>query len=174
MKDVMVDLETFGSGKNACIVQIGAVYFDRVTGELGDEFKINVDARSAVKSGAEIDADTIYWWLSQDKAAIASILEPGVSIEVAMGKLNAFLHGAKAIWSHATFDFVIISETLKRLGMKPKFRYSAARDIRTLIELSSVDAYSFAREGTHHDGLDDAKFQVKYCVAALNKLGGKK
>jgi hypothetical protein len=51
MKDVMLDIETFGNGKHAAICQIGACYFDRSNGEIGATFKVNVDARSAEKSG---------------------------------------------------------------------------------------------------------------------------
>ncbi len=177
MKDVMIDIETLGNGKNACVVQIGACYFNRTTGEIGETFKRNISAQSAVKSGAEIDADTVLWWLKQSKDAVASITaEPQEPITDVFNALNDFLSNAKNIWSHATFDFVIIQETYKRLGIKMKFRYSAARDIRTLVDLANVhDKFDNAalRVGTHHDGLDDALHQVKYCVICFNKLAGK-
>lgn len=174
MKDIMLDLETFGNGKNACIVQIGACYFDRVTGEIGFTFKVNVDARSSVKSGADIDADPIYFWLAQSREAIDSITAaPLLNINEAMAQLNIFLTDAKNIWSHATFDFVIMTETFKRLGIKPAFHYRAARDIRTLVELANVATSKHVREGTHHDALEDCKFQVKYCVTALNKIAAR-
>jgi exodeoxyribonuclease VIII len=173
MKDVMLDLETFGIGPNACVVQIGACYFDRETGELGESFKANIDARSAVKNGAVIDADTVYWWLKQSKEAIASITtEPQTPNSMEFDvfyALNIFLEGAKYVWSHATFDFVIVTNTLRRLSIKPSFKYTAARDIRTLVDLAGIGKMQ-NREGIHHDALDDCKFQVAYCVEALNKL----
>lgn len=170
MTDVMIDLETFGNGKNAAVVQIGACYFNR-DGDIGLSFKCNVDARSAAKSGADIDADTVYWWLAQSPEAIASITEPLLmEIRPAFLELNEFLSGAKNIWSHATFDFVIVMETMKRLNITPLFSFRAARDIRTLLELSGINPKDFKREGIHHDGLADAIFQVKYCVAAMKVL----
>jgi hypothetical protein len=171
MKDVMVDIETLGNGNRACIVQIGACYFDRKTGEIGKTFKVNIDAATAVASGAEMDASTVYWWLSQSKEAIESITkDPKVPIKQAMEDLNQFFQGAKCIWSHATFDFVIIQGTLRRLGIKPLFQYKSARDIRTLMDLSGIKKSEAKRVGTHHDGLDDAIFQVAYCVEAMNAL----
>ncbi len=168
MTEVMLDFETFGNGKRACIVQIGACYFNRVTGQIGDTYKKNVDARDAVKNGGVIDADTIYWWLGQSPQAIQSITsDPKIGIVAAMGGLNEFLKDAKCIWSHATFDFVILSETLRQLGIKPNFRYQSARDIRTLIDITGTKIEKSEREGTHHDALDDCKFQVKYVVQAL-------
>lgn len=171
MNDVMIDIETLGNGKNACVTQIGACYFDRKTGEIGETFKMNIDARSAVESGAELDADTVYWWLGQSKEAVDSMTAaPLKDIKHVFMMLNNFLISADAIWSHATFDFVILQETYKRLKLKPSFQYRVARDIRTLVDLAGVNTKAFTREGTHHDGLDDCKFQIKYCVEAFKKL----
>lgn len=176
MKDVMIDLETLGVSTNAPIIQIGACYFDRFTGEIGKIFKVNVNLKSAVKSGAVIDPDTVCWWLQQSDEARKSILAaPNVDIFNAIEQLNTFLSGCKNIWSHATFDFVIIQETYRRLGIKPSFQYKAARDIRTLNDLSKglTQKEDHVRDGVHHDALEDAKFQVKYCVAALKCLKNK-
>jgi len=76
MTDVMLDLETIGNGKYKCIVQIGACYFSR-DGDIGRTFKCNVDAETHTRRGGEIDAKTVYWWLSQDKLAQESILKEG-------------------------------------------------------------------------------------------------
>lgn len=174
MNDIMIDFETLGNGKNACVVQVGACYFHPATGEIGRTLSLNIDAESAMHSGAEMDASTVYWWLAQSKEAQESITKgPLLNITDAMNTLNDFLEGARGIWSHATFDFVILTETLKRLNIKPKFGYRFARDLRTLTTLAGVKTDKFVREGIHHNGLDDAKFQVKYTVAALNKLVGK-
>ncbi len=170
MKHVMLDFETLGNGKNACVTQIGACYFDPDTGEIGDKFECNVDARSAVASGAEIDADTVYWWLSQEKAAINSMTaEPLLDITSAFQALNEFLCASREIWSHATFDFVILQETMKRLKIKPNYRYSAARDIRTLMSITKSKKGG-VREGIHHNGLADCIYQVSYVVPALRRL----
>lgn len=171
MNDVMIDFETLGNGENKCLCQVGAVYFDRVTGALGKEFKVNIDAQSHVISGGVIDASTVYWWLEQSNEARASILsQPRVNVVEAMSQLNSFLADAQRIWSHATFDFVTLSETLRKLNIKPAFKYRAGLDLRTLVYLAGVEVSSFPREGTHHDGLEDAKHQVKYAVAAMNAV----
>jgi len=49
MKDVMLDVETLGTKSTAAIIQIGACYFDRETGEIGDKFK------SGSKHMSEVD-----------------------------------------------------------------------------------------------------------------------
>ncbi len=176
MKDVMIDFETFGNGQNACVVQVGACYFDRNTGEIGEKFKMNVNAEDATKNGAQIDAPTVYWWLQQSTEAVRSILTGESSPErEVFEKFNDFLKKADAIWSHATFDYVILMNVLRRLGIKPKFSYRSARDIRTLVDLADVNTKAPRPEsaGVAHDGLDDAIYQVSYCVTAMNKLRGK-
>lgn len=170
MKDVMLDFETLGNGKDKCLCQVGAVYFDKVTGELGPELKMNIDADSHVKAGGVIDAQTVNWWLQQSAEARASILAPGVSVTSAMITLNDFLSYSTRIWSHATFDFVTLVDTLKQLGITPQFSYKAGLDLRTLVYLAGTSTSSFVREGVHHDALADAKYQVKYAVAALNTV----
>lgn len=171
MKDMMVDLETLGNGENKCIVQIGACYFDRSTGAVGKTFKCNIDAASATKEGFQIDAPTVYWWLNQSDAARASILaDPKLPIREAMANFSEFAAEAKCIWSHATFDFVTLSQTYQKLGIAPKYAYRTARDIRTLMDLFNITVDKTSRQGTHHDGLDDALHQVKYCMEAFTKL----
>lgn len=166
MKDVMLDFETFGSGPNACVVQVGACFFDRETGKIGQTFKRNIQAEIG-----ELNPDTIYWWLQQSGDARDSILaEPRESASSVFRDLNYFLSGAQYVWSHATFDFVILKNTLKVLGLRPAVSYKTCLDIRTLMALADLDKDLFERKGTHHDALHDCKFQIEYCMAALNKL----
>lgn len=174
MKNVMIDFEAFGNGKHAAVCQVGACYFDMSTGEIGDTFSANIDAESAVKSGGVIDGNTIYWWLKQSQEARESLVNPAPKpVEQVFTELNLFLKHADSIWSHATYDFVLLTETLKRLGIKPSFHYRVARDIRTLICLTSTSVSKVERTGLHHNGLADAMHQVKYCVIAMNKLRGR-
>lgn len=174
----MLDLETIGNGADAAIVQVGAVYFNRHTGALGNQFKINIELKTALDSGAKVDADTIYWWLNQSSEARFSITNgPRENIFSAMVLLVNFLVKADYIWSHATFDFTILSQTLRRLEINPTFKFRSTRDIRTLLDLAdgvSAGAYNknIKREGVHHDALDDCKHQVKYCVKAFNTIYG--
>lgn len=163
----MLDFETLGVSANASVVQIGACYFDRETGEIGATFKCNVDPKTNV--GATIDAETVFWWLGQDRPAIDSITK-GVSFDApeAFARLNLFLGDAEAIWSHSSFDFAILTDTLRRLGMEPRFSFRAARDIRTLTDISGISPKSVPFEGVKHDALDDAKHQAYYVSIALD------
>jgi hypothetical protein len=175
----MIDFESFSTGKLPVICQVGACYFDLGTGETGRELKLNIDAATSLKAGASMEMSSVYWWLGQSDQARASILaDPKLDIVEAMILLNDFLSDADQIWSHATFDFVLLTETLKLLEIKPNFNFRAARDIRTLVSLSKVSVRLIPRDGVHHDALDDCKYQAKYVSAAHNaiyrRMGGPK
>jgi hypothetical protein len=173
MKDVMVDIETLGNGKNGLICQIGACYFDRETGEIGRKYKVNIDPKDAERYGCELDASTVMWWLSQSEQARKSILaDPKVSLVEGLMGFHEFIKGCKTIWSHATFDFVMINESCRRMNLPP-LPFRKARDIRTLVDLGKVTIKKVQRGGTHHDALDDAIYQVKYCVECFNSIKGK-
>jgi len=170
MNDVMVDIEALGNGKNGLICQIGACYFDRRTGEIGKTFKVNIDPVDAQKHGAELDADTVIWWLSQSQEARESILNGDkLKLATSIAMFVDFVRPAKAIWSHATYDFVMLNETCRRLNMR-QLPFRKARDIRTLVDMSGVYIKNIKREGTHHDALADCLHQVKYCVKCFKAI----
>lgn len=167
----MIDLETFSTKHNAAIIQIGACYFDRTTGEIGKTFKVNISPKDSVVFGADIDPDTVTWWMKQSDAARESVLkESGVSLKDALDSFNIFLQGTQNVWSHATFDFPIIMNNFIMAGIAPKINFRMARDIRTLTNLANLPHTESKRSGIHHDALDDCLFQVKYCVECLNSL----
>lgn len=168
MKDIMIDIETMGTRATSAIVQIGACYFDRKTGEIGETFKVNIFHTS---DNFTMDHSTINWWLVQSQEARESIIGNQMLIHEAMELLRDFLKDGEFLWSHATFDVPIIQNSFEKCGMKNPIPYRGMRDIRTLMDLADHRSES-EREGTHHDALDDCRFQVKYCVEALNKLYG--
>jgi hypothetical protein len=173
MKSVMLDLETIGGSPDGVIVQIGACRFDPLTGEIGNTFSLNVDPISGQNKGFNIDADTVLWWLKQSAEARNSVFgedKAPLHIFEAITRLNIFLGGGAEIWSHSTFDFVIIMNHFKKLGIKPNFTYKDARDIRTLVALAGLPKTDVKREGIHHNALDDCRFQVKYCVECIQTL----
>jgi len=178
MKDLMVDLETWGTSTNAVIVQIGAVYFNRYTGETGDEFTVNVDPQSGINAGFQVDGDTILWWMNQSRLARLSIIDADRhDIGVAMEWFNNFWSRAKYVWSHATFDFTILMNHLNRLGIKSKTHYRAARDIRTLTHLAQplirkpdMIFPERPKDNVAHNALSDCHYQVEYCVNCFNAI----
>jgi len=181
---MMLDLETWGTGARAVIIEAAAVDFDPTGTLLGDIpvpadcFYTPVDPQSCMNLGMEVDADTIYWWLKQDDGLRGRILTShNVMVNVAAFKfldsLNEWIksHRIKYVWSHgATFDIPILMEYYRRLRRKLPFDHHDCRDTRTLFAMTDIDPEKWKevtrREKKHHP-LHDAWAQaraVQYCV----------
>lgn len=174
MKDIMIDLETLGTRYNAAIIQIGACYFDRKTGQIGPTFKANVQYSFAMIDKFTVDYGTITWWFGQSEEARKSMLENSTDLITAISNLIHFLNiGGRdsVIWSHATFDMPILVNAFSTVNMSMPISFRNMRDIRTVTDLA--DHYSESpRVGTHHDSLDDAIFQAKYVSESIIVLKG--
>ena len=166
MKDVMIDIETLGTRTTSAIIQIGACYFDRETGEIGDGFTDNIHPDTDLFT---TDYSTLTWWMEQTREAQISVTDIPIGTEMAVGRLKEFLVDATYLWSHATFDVPILLNTFDVVGEKFPIHYTKMRDIRTLMDLANHRGTA-KREGTHHNALDDCIYQVGYCVEALNKI----
>jgi exodeoxyribonuclease VIII len=179
MKDIMLDLETMGSGNKAAIASIGAVYFSPKTGELGDTFYSIVDLKSCQKVGLHIDADNVYWWLSQEEEAVRELLKDSCSLVHALSWFTSFVSKGKGkhVWgSSSTFDNVILRNAYEALDLPCPWHYRGDRDVRTLVALVKEvcgKQETISREGTHHNSLHDAIHQVRYVSFGYKLLMGK-
>lgn len=172
MNQLMIDIETLSTSKNAAIVSIGAVFFNIETGELGRTFYQLVSQKSCVDLGLEVNAETLAWWQKQDdevRIALNSI--NGVHLAVALYNLTSFISsecGDKAVvWGNGpSFDCAILATAFNAVDMKLPWRYSNERCVRTMVELGrtllNVDPKHEKMIGTAHNALADAEHQARY------------
>lgn len=175
MKDLMIDLETLGTTPESPIVAIGAVLFDKSTGETGSEFEAVINFSSAC-SGRKIDPSTVAWWLGQSDEARKRILRGNFKMRDALTQLADFINmhtnGDVYPWGNgATFDISMLENCYQQYGLIIPWKFWAVRDCRTVEHLSELDKRTFERDGVHHSALDDAKHQVKYISAMVRSLG---
>jgi hypothetical protein len=171
MKDLMIDIECLGKKYNSVITQVGLVYFDRYTGQLGKELSVNINIQDCLNNGLIIDGDTLKFWFEQTKLRSPSWLDNCLLLTKALQLIRDFYIKDTLVWAHATFDFPILGAAYNSINQRLPFPYRKLRDIRTLTDLSGI-IYK-KQEGIDpkiHDGLDDCKYQVKYCVECFNKL----
>lgn len=171
----MIDLETMGLGEKAAVIQIGACYFD-MEGNIGDRFSVNVSLESEVVAGFTLDPSTIMWWMLQSEEARQLLFNPTplLSFE-AFNELNTFLKPSTELWSHATFDFVILMSHFNHYGLKGGTHWREARDLRTLVKLAHYRNEQEDLAGSSlikHNALHDCFYQVHYAVKCLNRLKG--
>lgn len=171
MNDVMVDLETMGTGPNAAIIAIGAVEFDTATSRTGCQFYEVVSLESSVAGGGIMDPTTVMWWLGQSDEARKAVQADGVHINVALQRFTTWL-GQRALrdelrlWGNgAGFDNVVLETAYQRAQHPCPWRFYNNRCYRT-IKAIAPDVKAI-RVGTHHNALDDAITQARHLIAVM-------
>jgi DNA polymerase III epsilon subunit-like protein len=176
--DIMVDLETMGTGYDAAIVSIGAVVMvDTQRDGLGADLYIPVSLQSSMDHGLSVSAGTIMWWMEQDEPARLALVDGAVPLPRALELLTEFIRGAAndvvssvKIWGNgATFDNVILRNAYKACGMEAPWRFWNDRCYRTLKALHP-EVKLPDRGGVHHNALDDARYQAKCATLILRSM----
>ena len=169
--DLMLDIETFGTSYNSAVVQVAMVYFNRESGQLGQEIIVNLDVQDSISNGFEISSETLDWWEKQPREILESLSVNPFKLKEGLEIIKNFIHIDSIIWCHSTFDVPILGNVFLKMGNKLPWRYKNVRDIRTLCEQANLnlDMYDWESEKTHN-ALSDVKFQVKYVTDACNMI----
>lgn len=199
--DIMLDLETFGTGKDAAIVSIGAVAFMADEGPLCSLFnespeglridglgfhrRVSLAISDPAKRGV-IDPATVEWWLQQSNEARASLtMKPRTSLGTALQDFYTWINENFAkprrlrLWSNGpTFDERLIREAFDRYGREFPISFRGSRCCRTMIELAEQhgwDRSQFKELSSYilkHNALHDAVFQARGVVLQRHHLAG--
>jgi hypothetical protein len=159
---VMIDIETLGTGPDAAVISMGAVYFNKTGLEKG--FLRNIDFDDAIQHGS-VDGSTIAWWMAQSDKARASVMLYQIMSRQAISELSNFLRikPFDCIWANApTFDLVILRSLYKNHGIGVPWSYKQVRCYRTVRNL--YPKIESARTGVRHNALDDAQSQAQYLI----------
>ena len=90
--DVMIDIEALGRAPSGAIVSIGAFAFDLNDENVaGPEFSLNVDPIDAQRCGMTLDADTVRWWINQERDAQEAWQHEPKALWAALRALNHWL-----------------------------------------------------------------------------------
>jgi hypothetical protein len=166
----MIDLEALGLRPNAVVPSIGAVFFDPNSDALGPQFhRICKDLEEQQARGRVIDADTMLWWMNQDKSARDASFHDTSRMGLTQGvleELASFLRGSDngqvRVWGNGSdFDNVLLASLYQSYGMNAPWYFRNNRCFRTYRNLPFAPRAA-AREGTHHNPLDDAIHQARH------------
>jgi len=173
-----LDLETWGIAPGCAIRSIGAVMFDPISGEIGNDFYFNIDDDSCIKAGLVKDEYTVKWWNKQSVAARDSLLVNQLPIEEVLLGFVRWFRKSKGIfvWSQgANFDEPIIQAAFRACDIEAPWRFWDVRDTRTAYEVARFNQFGVRRTGIYHNALDDARHQAR-CVqlAYANLYNGRR
>ncbi len=189
--DLMIDIETFGTGPRAVIASIGAVLFDyKATPSTSDyetdgpnQFYRKIDIRS--QAGREFSPDTIYFWMNQPIEARAEIIPLApkgneremqygdmVPLARALADLTEFckVNKVEKMWCYgATFDHVILMDAYKESRQKFPVSYRDLLDMRTFVYIMPKcerPTYGVGHNALH-DSINQAIWMQKIWQASL-------
>ena len=166
VNNIMLDLETMGKKSNSAIVSIGAVRFNE---EICDRFYIAVSLQSCLDFGLEIDADTVMWWLRQEKEVIEHFSIDHVSLPYALNKFSEWIGKNAIVWGNgSTFDNVILSNAYDKAKNARPWAYDSDRCYRTIKNMRpDIKGEDI---GKLHKADDDAEYQARHIIKIIKSF----
>ncbi len=171
--DVMIDIETLDTTPSSVILSIGAVPFNIVDGEIGQEYSSKCNVSMQVRDGRTIGLETLKWWIEQDANVLSKSLSGGEWVRRSIEYLNDFIADKCVdevrLWSNSpSFDLVILKSAVNNPW---PFPFWQERDVRTFVAIRSDMAKQFARRAKH-DPVDDCLRQIEMVCAVYWDLNG--
>jgi len=165
----MIDIETVGTGSDACILTIAAQSFDPLgKGHYNLHYYARIDTES--QPNRSIDQGTIEWWATQPKEARDEAFNPQgrVPLEQALNELGRLIWQSKRIWCQGPqFDMNILEHAYKSFNIPLPWNYYIVRDSRTIFSLWP----GLPKPPTSHHALEDCRRQINLLQQVLEHLG---
>ena|SRR5271165_1644686 len=174
----MIDLETLDTVPGGVILSIGAVMFNTDRVFHGSEFYTVLNTDSCTSSGLVVNQGTMDWWKSQSPEAFqvlsaANFHNTSDQLQFGLGKFSHYLEqfDPVGIWGNGSdFDNAFLAVAYRKAGLPPPWSHKKNRCFRTLKALVGDSAVKPNTQGTHHNALDDARYQAVYAVSMFKVL----
>lgn len=183
MRDIMTDLETLGTTPGSVFFALGAVPFDRDTGQVLIEagFYQLVSIPDALAAGLTRDPSTIEWWGRQKPEAQAEFWKAmggGDALTDVIDAFDAWLAKVAKetgtakrdlnLWGNGVgFDNIILAAACRAVGCATPWNTFNDRCFRSL--KADNPGLEPEREGIHHHALWDAIYQARWAAAIYRK-----
>lgn len=199
LNHIMVDLETFATGRDLSIVSIGACIFDPKVGrwpkegddlpEVDATFHQKIDLTAGPKEHVgQIDPATVEWWLKQSDEARAALIEgERVPLKTALETFSEWLWKAFSpahlarydtkvrLWANGPmFDENGLRDAFERCGLEFPIHFKSSRCCRTIFDLAIEAGWNYKAIGKNplkHDALSDAIWQARGVCEMYNFMG---
>ena len=166
--DVMIDIETVGTGPDACILTIAAQTFDPLSvGYQKQDYYARVDVDS--QPDREVDDSTVEWWATQPQEAQDEAFgeEGRIPLKQALEELSKLCFHCKLTWANGTtFDMVILENAFKQLGLPIPWQFWNVRDARTVYSLYP----ELPKPRASHHALEDCRRQIDLLQQTIKHL----
>jgi hypothetical protein len=179
MLHMMVDIESLDTAPSTVICSLGAVVFDDQRMDIITKRTWNCNWQSQLAAGRTASESTLRWWLEQEENARKQLLRRGQELTQVLFELRSFwnMNKPERIWANGMdFDIAALAHAYRqsepsRLGDAIPWGYNAARDLRLFRDIVPQDVFDdVAKPAVVHDALQDAEFQSRYVMVALQWL----
>jgi hypothetical protein len=178
--EVMIDIETLSTRRDAAVIAIGMAAFTIDEGVI-DTAGYSIDLKHVY---GHISTSTFRWWMDQSEdAKKQSFSGRCTPYDAAVGLLSFLAkHDPETIWANSpTFDLVILQSWWDNMPATPAypsvqhmtlpFLYKKERDCRTMFALASELGIEVPMwHGTAHNPVDDACNQARAVIAIRKEL----
>ena len=184
--NIMIDLETLSTHKNAAIIEIGAVEFNKHTGEIGDKLDIIINPSDWCKNDRHVDGGTIQWWFKQTNDARKRFVKQQddvvyLNLEAALNRLKYFIMDCDCLaeddenvvmWGNgATMDIAILESAYNYFNLPIPWKYWSVNDVRTIVDLNpKIKEHCKFDVGIKHSAVADCLHEIKYLVETLKTI----
>ncbi|PSL06563.1 3'-5' exonuclease [Cecembia rubra] len=169
-KNIMVDIETFGTGERALIISIAMVPFHMEYKTLDvPNFRANVSIQSGLDAGLQIDESTLLWWIDQDREVLKCNLVDPRPLKVVLAELSLWymrhFDQDTLVWGNGpSFDNAILSAAFKSVGSVAPWKHYNERCVRTYLHgWRPILQERVKFLGSKHLPVADAQHQIR-CI----------
>lgn len=177
MNNVMVDIETLGTGPDTVVLSVALVRFNDCAEAEFLHIKFNSqEINQQVEKGRKISPDTVMWWLQQGKDAQAAITETYNTdfkrgMYAALSQISKFMQPGDIIWANPpSFDVATLDNLMAQFDL-PAFapEHWNVRDLRTIKK--TFGSAPKRPDVVAHDALWDCLQQIDDLRFGLKKAG---
>ena len=181
LKNVMLDIETLGTTPDACILQVGVVWWD--SHGIHDGISFNLSITEQTNLGRKIDPQTVAWWMDSsvsgdvrknvlERSETVSLQDGLRSLNDYIGSIDEDLMNGVVVWANPPqFDISIVRSAMEQVGIIPTWEHWQERDLRTLRNICKQFGIKFEQKNSnHHSALSDARHQAMEVINLLDEL----
>lgn len=164
---LMIDIETTGTKPGCKVLSIGAFGFNQDGNQV--EFYARINHTKMEKLGLFDEPSTIDWWNRQDENTKAEAFGGTENPALVAAGFKTFFYqnfdsASKilkfSVWSCGIdFDFPILQEFFRILGMSLPWKFWQQNDYRTIRNQFNIKAHEGNVE--KHNAIEDAKAQMR-------------
>lgn len=173
----MLDLETLDTVPGGVILSIGACMFNVDHVIPNSDFYTVLNIETSKSAGLLVNQGTLDWWSQQSTEAkkVLNLADSDTSdpLLFGLGKFSNYLKHFEpvGVWGNGSdFDNAFLSVAHRAVELKAPWDFRVSRCFRTLKTMCGVGVIKPESQGTHHNALDDARWQAQYAVSIFKNL----